>query len=141
MNNNFKCDNWCILQTNIRGYSLKAYSLQSVVNNVDVVTINETHLKNERKLELPGFTCYNMNRKGVNGGGIATCMKDKDAMNTLKVFERLNDDEVLITRHGQFETAVNVINFYGSQECRTRRNKILENWGIVFQEISKIELR
>ena len=128
---------WSIIHTNIRGFVSKALSLQAIANNDDVVTINETYLKNAKKMTLPGFTCFNMNRHGRNGGGIATCVKNKDSINTLKVFEGANDDEVLITRHGQFETAVNVINVYGSQECRTSRDKIQENWGIVLQEISK----
>ena len=140
MNSNFtKCDTWSIIHTNIRGYVSKALSLQTISSKDDVVTINETLLKNAKKLTLPGFTCFNLNRQGCNGGGIATCVKDKDSINTLKVFEGANDNEVLITRHGQFETAINVINIYGSQECRTSKDKILENWGIVLQEISKIE--
>ena len=90
-------------------------------------------------LNMPGFTCFNRNRQGVNGGGIATCVKKKDSMHTLKVFEGEDNDEVIITRHGQFEIPINVINIYGSQECRTSREKILESWGNVLQEVAKIE--
>ena len=134
-----KCDMWSLIHTNIRGYDSKALSLHAIVDNADVVTINETFLKNERKLNIPGFTCYNRNRQGVNGGGIATCVKNEDKMNTLKVFEGVNKYEVLITRHSQFETAINVINIYGSQECRTNKEKIQENWGVILQESFKIE--
>ena len=106
------------MHTNIRGYVSKALSLQTFSNKVDVITVNETWLKNNQKLQLPGFVCYNRNRKNVNGGGIATCIKIKDAVDALKVFEGSNDDEMLITRHGQFMTAINVIIIYGSQEAR-----------------------
>ena len=138
-NNVSKCDMWVIIHSNIRGYDLKAYSLHAIANNADVVTINETFLKNNRMLNMPGFTCFNRNRQGINGGDIAICVKRKDSIHTLKVFEGKNDDEVIITRHGQFEIPINVINIYGSQECRTSREKILESWGNVLQEVAKIE--
>ena len=140
-NKSFKCDKWSIVHTNIRGYDSKAFSLHTICERADVLTINETFLKNNRKLIIPGFTCYNRNRKNVNGGGIATCIKRKDSMNTLKVFEGSNDDEILITRHGQFANPINVMNIYGSQECRSGREKIQDNWGIILQEVSKIEAK
>ena len=118
------------MHTNIRGYDSKVLSLQTMVDRADIVTINETFLKNYRKLKLPGFTCFNMNRKNVHGGGIATCVRNKDAIHTLKVIEGLDDDEFLVTRHGQFATAINVMNIYGQQECRTGREKLEQNWDI-----------
>ena len=30
-------------------------------------------------------------------------------------------DEFIVTRHGQFQRAVNIINYYGEQESRTNR--------------------
>ena len=45
----------------------------------------------------------------------------------------------MITRHGQFLTAINVINIYGSQEGRVAREKIEESWGNVLKEVGKIE--
>ena len=85
--NFIKCDMWSLIHTNICGYDSKALSLHAIMDKADVVTINEPFLKNDRKLNIPGFTCYNRNRQGVNGGGIATCVKNKDKMHTLKVFE------------------------------------------------------
>ena len=64
-----KCDMWVLVQSNIRGYLSKALSLHAIANDADVVTINETHLKNNKTLNMPGFTCFNRNRQGVNGGG------------------------------------------------------------------------
>ena len=72
-NNVSKCDMWVIIHLNIRGYDSKALSLHAIANIADVVTINETYLKNNRILN----------------------------MHTLKVFEGKDDDEVVITRHGQ----------------------------------------
>ena len=137
--NVLRCDKWSIMHTNIRGYDSKVLSLQTMVDRADIVKINETFLKNYRKLKLPGFTCFNMNRKNVHGGGIATCVRNKDAIHTLKVIEGLDDDEFLVTRHGQFATAINVMNIYGQQECRTGREKLQQNWDNIMKEIVKIE--
>ena len=103
-----KCDSWILLHSNIRGYLSKAYSLETIVKNCDVVTINETLLKSNNTVEMPGFTCYSRNRQGSNGGGIATCVKSKDSPYTLKAFEGEDDDEILITRHGQFDIPINI---------------------------------
>ena len=59
----------------------------------------------------------------------------------LKVFEGSNDDEILITRHGQFDTAINVVNIYGPQECRTGKDKVKDNWAVIMQEVIKIEAK
>ena len=56
--------------------------MHAIADQGDVVTINETLLKNNRILKIPGFTCFNKNRQGTNGGGIATCVKKKDTLNT-----------------------------------------------------------
>ena len=137
------CDKWIILHTNIRGYESKAYSLHTILNEVipSVVTINETFLKNNRKLRIPGFMCYNRNRQCNNGGGIATCVTSKDAMHALKVFEGGNDNETLITRHSQFSIPLNIINIYGEQESRTSNEKIQEKWTNILHETSKIEAK
>ena len=135
------CDKWTILHTNIRGYDSKAVSLHAILNQVkpSVVTINETYLKNNRKLTIPGFTTYNRNRQCVNGGGIATCVQSKDAMHTLKVFEGEKDNEMLITRHSQFVCPINVINIYGEVESRSTKDNVQEKWASVLKEVTKIE--
>ena len=50
--NFIKCDMWSLIHTNIRGYDSKALSLHAIVDKADVVTINETFLKNDRKLNI-----------------------------------------------------------------------------------------
>ena len=112
-------DKLSILHTNCQAVKNKISSLQAIVNslNVDLVTVNETHLKGNDKLKLEGYTSFTRNRQNAEKGGIATSIVDKHAVNVLKVTEG-KDDEYIITRHGDFEPAVNVINFYGKQESR-----------------------
>ena len=60
--NSFKCDTRSIMHSNIRGVDSKRLSLKLISDKADVLTLNETFLKNNRKLQLPGFNCYNRNR-------------------------------------------------------------------------------
>ena len=59
-------------------------------------------------------------------------------MHTLKVSEG-KKSEFIITRHGNFEPAVNVINLYGSQESRLSVEEIKEEWEELLDEIARIK--
>ena len=54
-------------------------------------------------------------------GGVATAVIDDEKSTTLKTMEGDDKDEFIVTRHGQFQRAVNIINYYGEQESRTNR--------------------
>ena len=43
-----------------------------------------------------------------------------------------------LSRHSQFENAINVINIYGSQECRTSKEKIQDNWVSFYRRFLKL---
>ena len=89
------CDTWKIFNSNIRGYDSKAISLKGIINNIkaNVVTLNETNLKGNRKLKIDGFTSYTSHRQKAHMGGIATSIDNKDAPNSLKVNEGADDDD------------------------------------------------
>ena len=97
----------------------KTDSLKSIVDslNVDLVTANETHLIKNNKFKLEGFNCFPRNRQNAAKGGIATCIREKHAKHALKVAEG-KSVEYLVTRLGQFDPAINIINYYGAQESR-----------------------
>ena len=48
---------------------------------------------------------------------------------------------LLVTRHGQFFPAINVINVYGSQERRTEKGTLDNNWGEILNEIRILKIR
>ena len=131
-----------VLQTNIQASSLRKSSLQAIVNNleIDLVIVNETGLRKNNKFNLDGFTSFSKNRQNAPTGGIATCINDKYSVDTMKTSEGPKE-EFIITRHGQFEPALNVINLYGSQESRLTVDEIKENWETILEEIIKIESR
>ena len=94
-----KSKSWTILHTNIRGFDSKVDSLKAIIGHVDpnVVTINETMFKNDRKLELEGFQSFTSNRDCKDGGGVATCIKLSESKGTLQTFEGKDDLELIIT--------------------------------------------
>ena len=74
-------------------------------------------------------------------GGVATCVREDLAINTLKVSEGSNNDEYIVTRHGQFDPAINDINLYGNQESRQSADQIKESWDKILEEMSRIEAK
>ena len=62
---------------------------------------------------MPGYHCFPRNRTCEDGGGIATCIVENERLHTLKLVEGDADLEMVITRHGQFQTPINIINLYG----------------------------
>ena len=135
--------NWNILLTNIRGYQSKALSLNSIVNTVkpSVVVVNETMCVNNQRVEIPGFTSFTANRVNGLGGGIATCVNDKESMHTLKVFNESKEFELMVTRHSQFKTPINIINIYGAIESRSCKEEIKKRWELILEQINLIEAK
>ena len=133
---------WSILHTNIRGFTSKKKSLKNIINQIrpNVVTINEVGLRKDKKVALLGFNCYTRNRKtNENMGGVATAVVEDEKSSTLKMLEGENKDEFIVTRHGQFQRAINVINYYGEQESRTENIEIEERWGRLTKILNDIE--
>ena len=116
---------WKLLHNNIRGFDSKALSLNAIVKALDpsLIFLNETHLKNNRQLQLPGYHCFTRNRICEDGGGIATCVRENERLHTLKLTEGDDDLEMIVTRHSQFQTPINIINYTVllSQDQRMKR--------------------
>ena len=138
----YKKDKFIIMHTNIQSSKNKLNSLVAILktNDVNLVTINETHLRANDKLNIEGYKTFTRNRKDKAKGGIATCVNNKSAATSLKVGEG-QDDEYIITRHGEFSPAINVINYYGKQESRQSKENIEEDWEKILHEIIRIEAK
>ena len=99
-------------------------SLKIILNKINpsAVILNEVGLRGNKKCSIQGYRSYTRNRKNQNMGGIATAIRNDESKFCLKVDEGKNNDEYLITRHGQFMKPINICNIYGEQEGRNRRN-------------------
>ena len=58
-----------------------------------------------------------------------------------KVTEGDTNDEFVITKHSQFKTPINIINWYGETESRSSKADIYDRWLRLLSEISKIEMK
>ena len=90
----------------------KTSSLKAIVNslNVDIGIIVGAHLKGANKLKIEGFKSFSRNRQDSAMGGIATIVDDRHSATALKVTKG-KSDEYIITRHGEYEAAINIIYF------------------------------
>ena len=104
-----------------------------------MITINETVLKNNNKMKIDGFNTYSRNRQNEHMGGVATAIKSNEAHNTVKVSEGVDKDEYIVTRHGQFQVPINIINVYGEIESRNSNQTVQERWERILEELLKIE--
>ena len=66
-------------------------------------------------------------------------VRDREIGSSLKVDEGKEELEMIVTRHDQFTPPLNVINLYGEQECRTKKEVMMDNWNKVMEVISQIE--
>ena len=138
-----KSETFTILHSNIRGYSSKSISLQAIAGckMPTVLTLNETMLLSNKELNLKGRYCFTSNRTGTGGGGIATCIRKNDKGDTIKMYEGEDDLELLVTRHGQYSTPINILNIYGAVESRSTKDKIKERWIKIREIIKQIEAK
>ena len=126
---------------NIRGLDSKIVSLKSVLSVVspDIVTLNETHYIDKKRINIEGYLAYQRNRKARAGGGIATLVSDNIAVDSIKVKEGLDEDEYLVTKHDKFLIPINVINVYGEAESRASNQVVEDRWFRIVSELKSIE--
>ena len=129
---------------NIRGFNSKQKSLDTILCELrpNLVTLNETGLKNRQKISLTKYKSFNRNRcDGQSMGGISTSVIDEEKHYVVKTAEGSGKDEFMVTRHGNFINPINVVNIYGEQESRVKDIDIENRWKRIYDEIVKIESR
>ena len=135
---------WTLFHLNIRGFHSKQKSLDAILTKLrpNLVTLNETCLKNRQKITLSNYKSFNRNRcDGQIMGGISTSVIDEEKQYVVKTAEGSDSDEFMITRHANFHNPVNVIVIYGEQESKVKDLDIENRWRRIYDEIVKIEIR
>lgn len=132
-----------VFHCNIRGFNSKKESLINVVNNVkpDIITLNETGIRNRNKVIIPGYISFCKNRKLRAMGGVSTSVKDDLKSYTVSVKEGIDDDEYIITRLEHCHPALSIVNVYGEQEGRTSREDLISRWNRLRMDIEAIKSR
>merc|ERR1712059_163386 len=62
-------------------------------------------------------------------------MGEEESKFALKVMEGDGDDEMIMTRHSQFQIPVNVLNIYGEQENRSTTTEVKERWNRILKVV------
>ena len=129
-----------VLHMNCDGYISKKESIENIVNEkqADVLLLNETALKGNRKVRMKNYFSYSKNRVKAKGG-VATVVANYLKANTVKVAEGQEGDEYIITRIDNVLPPVNIVNIYGQQESRTQKEEILASWMRLREDLSRIE--
>ena len=126
------------------GFNSKQKSLSAILIQLrpNLVTLNETCLKNRLKMSLSNYKSFNRNRcDGQSMGGISTSVLNEEKMYAIKATEGIDKDEYIITRHSHFYNPVNVVNIYGEQESRVKEVDIENRWARIYEEVLKIQNR
>ena len=130
-----------IYHLNIRGLDSKIVSLKGILKTIspDIVTLNETHYVNKRRINIEGYEPFQRNRIGKGGGGIATLVKKCHSSDTIKIKEGVDQDEYIVTKHDNFAIPINIINVYGEAESRASKQEIEDRWYRIISELKSIE--
>ena len=131
-----------IIHSNTDGYKSKKESINEIADkeSPDIMTLNDTNLKGNLKVKVPGYFSFNKNREKYKGG-VATVIANYLKHNTMKVAEGKEEDEYIITRIDNTIPEINIINIYGTQESKTSKDEIEHGWYRLLKEIHDIENR
>ena len=131
-----------IIQSNCDGLRSKKESVKEIleVEAPDVLLLNDTALKGNRKVKIPKYFSFTKNREKAKGG-VATVVKDNLKNNTIKVDEGRDGDEYIITRYDHVNPALNIVNIYGEQEGRSTKESIKRSWLCLYDDIKTIAER
>ena len=131
-----------IIHSNTDGYKSKKESINEIAINEkpDVFLLNDTNLKGNIKVKVPGYFSYNKNRD-KHKGGVSTAVANHLVHNTMKVAEGTDEDEYIITRIDKTIPAVNIVNIYGTQESRSTNDEIEKTWYRLMKDVKDIESR
>ena len=127
-----------IIQSNCDGLRSKKMSIKEIlkVEAPDVLLLNYTAIKGNRKVKIPNYFSYTKNRDKAKGR-VATVIKN-NLNNTIKVDEGRDGDEYIITRYDHVKPAMNIVNIYGEQEGRSTKENIEKSWLRLYADIKRL---
>ena len=101
------------------------------------ITLNETCLRNRKKMKISGYESFTRNRQtGQIMGGISTSVTKDENIYVAQTKVGEGSDEFIVTRHSNFLQPINIINCYGEQEARDSRTNI--EWFKLKREMKRV---
>ena len=105
------------LISNVRGFYSKRECLQNIVNknNFHFVAVTETHTSSQNIPKLSNYKSYFRNRDVRMKGGLCLFVRNDISVNVVKVWEGLNENEVICVVINQCVPKLAVFLSYGTQ--------------------------
>ena len=91
-----------LAHVNIRSCRNKEVEISLILkeNDIDILTLNETWLKNNFKLDIPNYTITRKDRPSRQGGGVAILVRNDIKFDIIDTCSNLNTDNEAITATG-----------------------------------------
>ena len=129
------------MYSNARGIKSKVNSLKQILINKpsEIIASCGTHLKQNEKVNVPGYKWIGLNRKDKDGEGIAFLINN----NKVKSFfeEPQANDGILEIMTIRLELKQNktiiICIYYGEQETKTTKQEAKKEFDYLSQHISK----
>ena len=88
-----------LAEKNIRGCRNKEVEIPLFLkeNDIDILTLNETWLKNNFKLDIPNYTITRKDRPSRQGGGVAILVRNDIKFDIIDTCSNINTDNEAIT--------------------------------------------
>ena len=100
---------------NIRSCRNKEFEISLFLkeNDIDIVTLNETWLKNNFKLDIPNYTITRKDRPSRQGGGVAILVCNDIKFDIIDTCSNINtDNEAIIIRVKNTEDQITITTVY-----------------------------
>ena len=128
---------WRLLYANIRGIKSKVACLKSVCEETepDIVLLTETHLSEDKGINVLGYTFMGRARKTAKGGGVAILVKN-DKKSIVAPHYTHRDIELLwVSIHRRSTSPLFVGVYYGKQETTCNVQKITDEMDLLSEEL------
>ena len=132
------------MHSNIRGLKSKVQSLNHVANNIvmpDCISLNEHGIRGNNTVKIQNCHSFNKNRVNKRMSGVSLSIPEDKAKSFMKVNEGDGANEFIIIRNDECKPPINIMSYYGENECRVSREELFERWQKVMIELRKIEER
>ena len=137
---NVKCEKWKIMYANVRGMKSKMTCVKDVLSEIkpDIALFTETHLTENKGVNVKGYTFFGEHRKKQKGGGVGILVLDERKISVAPHYStrELEIVWVSISRNGSDPLFIGV--YYGKQETTCNKQAIKLEMDTLSEEIQEM---
>ena len=128
---------WRLLYANVRGLKSKIACLKNVCEetNPDIVLLTETHLSEDKGINLIGYTFVGKARKTAKGGGVGIFVQNDKKPIVAPHYTHRDIELQWISIHRRSTSPLFIGVYYGKQETTCNVQKITEEMDLLSEEL------